>query len=77
MPNLALFDETRHRPDCFFNWHRSINSVLIVKVNHINAKPCETFLIGDRESDIYELFCAAQDAGTLFPGADVRRPTCR
>lgn len=30
------------------------------------AAPERCVHIGDRESDIYELFCAAQDAGTLF-----------
>ena len=30
------------------------------------AEPARCVHIGDRESDIYELFCAAQDAGTNF-----------
>lgn len=28
--------------------------------------------VGDRESDIYELFCMAQDLGTHFPGKNLR-----
>jgi hypothetical protein len=36
-------------------------------------RPGRCIHIGDRESDIYELFCAAQEIGTHFD-QDLRRP---
>ena len=41
------------------------------------ADPERCVHIGDRESDIYELFCAAQGCRHTFPGAHMCRPPRR
>jgi hypothetical protein len=36
------------------------------------GEPVRCIHIGDRESDIYELFCAARQSGTQLPGTHLR-----
>jgi hypothetical protein len=60
-PILILHDTTEFTYSRSFRWLENMN-----QSTALLGEPQHCVHIGDRESDIYELFCAAQEAGTRF-----------
>jgi hypothetical protein len=68
--HLAFFDELLHRADGLFNRRRRVNTMLVVKVNHVHTEAAQARFA--RRADIFGLAADAAYAFVRFVSDDAK-----